>query len=824
MAFCRGLIARLAALLTVAVAITEEESCGAAGLSSSCPKRTGSEVLLQRGHVSSLGRRLISGDDRGDWESGDLTAHDVEDAGGNTKSQAHRVNLSMLSDRREMMARMEAQLVKVTMAIAEGQASRNASNTELDALIDNFINKQQESQDRCPAQLYEARHQLNQLHELLLNLATRINSTEVQITTTREHLEETLAELEELAREREVDLQECHDQTARDTEMWHTLLCELEELKQVADPAVSMDVVDGTLQSTTGSKYSFCEATTVTATTTRYEPTTTCSDEASIHINLRGAQVVTNNLGGMGPDFNATTQELRYRGVAEDHNDKKIDLVITNTSVYTPTPGNGGNGKTYGSMGTINVLCGTSVNLNIALVDEDNNPVIAEEFHFTILDLDNSKNAKLKETWYVEGIAGYSVDPNAEINITQLEDGRTAFKAEGQGFGCDNPTDPADLGVITCGEGVNAGHSIDQRLRAAMVVVKDRSSFNVGLECTCRGECESGRNYIFSGDSALVTFCPASAPESLLQLPQAANKESGKGGAIVPQPGAGAVATRKAAIAVQPMVKETKAAALIYRACLSSAQPNVTATSSEECLEQKENLEREYQEAYTQITQLLSKYEHLANSTACIDRVEAEYEAQRKPLQDAADDYSERLEELTRTLTEVLRPNLADAQAAWEELHEHVKLLKSDCADLPATESSLEDVRTAIQALEHCPGLDRGDFRVPTWIGTWKYTLGGQRTNQQLEDLLVNVCEAVGARPAYTEEIQAGAVPNAPAIYDVAGGIGNNPLVGATTEHTVAVAPDGMRVCWYRGAPLTMEGQTNDCTPNNRKAVMCVRT
>merc|ERR1712187_584134 len=59
--------------------------------------------------------------------------------------------------------------------------SRNSSNQEIDTLIDKFIAAHTASQDHCPSELLEAKHQLNSLHKLIKDLSETVKSTEGEI-------------------------------------------------------------------------------------------------------------------------------------------------------------------------------------------------------------------------------------------------------------------------------------------------------------------------------------------------------------------------------------------------------------------------------------------------------------------------------------------------------------------------------------------------------------------------------------------------------------------------------------------------------------------
>jgi len=82
-------------------------------------------------------------------------------------------------------------------------------------LVEDFINGQSGAEDACHSQLLEARHQLNQLHQLVLDLAQEVNSTEEQIMVYDKMLEEKLRQMSQLAKWKETELDKC--ETARQT-------------------------------------------------------------------------------------------------------------------------------------------------------------------------------------------------------------------------------------------------------------------------------------------------------------------------------------------------------------------------------------------------------------------------------------------------------------------------------------------------------------------------------------------------------------------------------------------------------------------------------
>merc|ERR1719191_709990 len=105
---------------------------------------------------------------------------------------------------------------------------------EMDELIDDFIDAQAGSEDTCHSQLLEARHQLNQLHALVADLARQVNATEEQIMVYDKMLEQRLQEMAELNKWKDDELKKCEVQKTKAIQMFGRLKVELEEMHQIA--------------------------------------------------------------------------------------------------------------------------------------------------------------------------------------------------------------------------------------------------------------------------------------------------------------------------------------------------------------------------------------------------------------------------------------------------------------------------------------------------------------------------------------------------------------------------------------------------------------
>merc|ERR1712139_737284 len=187
--------------------------------------------------------------------------------------------------------------------------------------------------------------------------------------------------------------------------------------------------------------------------------------------------------------------------------------------------------------------------------------------------------------------------------------------------------------------------------------------------------------------------------------------------------------------------------------------------SDEECKEEKAAMEKTYVKAYVELSRLKSEYDELANSTACFDRVKAEFKQKKDPLQEEADDLADKIADRVKLLRS-LRPRLESAEISEKMLRKHVKKLTEQCEDLEPTISDLDKVRDAIRALSECPGLSRLKFELPVWTGEWCFfEQDAQKMSDEAQDKAMdqacNKCSE-GSRAAITAEIEEQTVEQIP--------------------------------------------------------------
>merc|ERR1719316_1938980 len=272
---------------------------------------------------------------------------------------------------------------------------------------------------------------------------------------------------------------------------------------------------------------------------------------------------------------------------------------------------------------------------------------------------------------------------------------------------------------------------------------------------------------------------------------------------------------------VSVLVAETKLASEAYKTCIGSEPSHVSLAllsegkpkTNEECEAEKEALEKTYVKAYVELSRMKAEYEELANSTACEDGINEQYNSRHPPLQDAADKLSTQINTAIHTL-QGLRPRLDAAKASEERLRSQVQQLTGQCKNVGATVSDLDKVRDAIQSLSDCPGLSRVKFSMPKWIGTWAtFDQDASAQDDAEQDSLMNAaCSKIkaGSRAAEVGEIQEQTVEGIPTSNDA-----SNSLIGACPD--CAGAEDDSfqsghgRVCWNAGAELTLGGRSENC-------------
>lgn len=209
----------------------------------------------------------------------------------------------------------------------------------------------------------------------------------------------------------------------------------------------------------------------------------TCAPDtiAATATKMNMLHLVQNNLGGAGPDSGA--EEIRYSHVTT-LNGERVDLVITVDGEYTPRQASKG---LSGSLGVINVACGTEALLNLKIVNSETGaPVVVDNVAISWYDIDEGKRGKGRSTVTSCG-DGLITSSNSELAVRHLGSCWSATSST-PGTKADNPSAPFPLTEL-------------QRGRVATFVFSDVSSFTATLRVEGgRG----GRNFLFAMDPGVA--------------------------------------------------------------------------------------------------------------------------------------------------------------------------------------------------------------------------------------------------------------------------------------------------------------------------------
>jgi hypothetical protein len=205
-------------------------------------------------------------------------------------------------------------------------------------------------------------------------------------------------------------------------------------------------------------------------------------------VKMNTLTVSQNNFGGVGPDDGA--EEIRYSNAAVV-NGRAVDLVLTTDGTFkTHKASKNGNS---GAFGILNVKCGTSVSVNMKVVDAENgSPVTLDAVALTWYDLDEGKKEKGRATVTTCGSTGAIVSENTELTVAREGDCSSATSSV-PGTGKDNPTSPHTLNSV-------------QIARAVTLPFKGVSEWSSTLSLA-KGY--KGRNFLFAIEPSVACGLPS---------------------------------------------------------------------------------------------------------------------------------------------------------------------------------------------------------------------------------------------------------------------------------------------------------------------------
>jgi len=204
-------------------------------------------------------------------------------------------------------------------------------------------------------------------------------------------------------------------------------------------------------------------------------------------VKMNTLTVTQNNFGGVGPDEGV--EEIRYSNAAVV-NGRAVDLVLTTDGTFTThKPSANGNA---GPFGKLNVKCGTSVTVNMKVVDSENGqPVTLDSVALTWYDLDEGKREKGRATVNACGSTGAIVSENTELTVVREGECSSATSSV-PGTGKDNPTSPHQLDSV-------------QIARAVTFPFKGVSEWSSTLSLA-KGY--KGRNFLFAIEPSVACGLP----------------------------------------------------------------------------------------------------------------------------------------------------------------------------------------------------------------------------------------------------------------------------------------------------------------------------
>lgn len=674
-------------------------------------------------------------------------------------------------------------------AVASASASADLSSKPLDKLVDDFIHKQSGSQDACHSQLMESRHQLNQLHHLVTDLAQQVNSTEHIIIILDKELQQKLREVAEIERWKAAELEKCDEKKRKDIEMFTQLAAELEEMKQIASPSVAMDINGSIVH--------------------------VADDTALLELPGSFFQMEKDRLS-RGP----LARILRHASVQLSQtpapngtlpNDTQANSTQDNGTQHNSTQSN----TTKPSLSTVSRLVRATKDASL-------------EFQSCMLQ---SKSAVANAAKAVSALlqgkkeeAGSNAASEALAEAAEVDyyyhqpleqdagdEGSLELLSETQPGNKEAPFTKKYTGKWPkCKNMIKAmkGNIDEVQAQCLKMASCDGFSYNTKGQAYLKASCQDDGNWKLGYVKGKFDWWQKTSPAD-------ENTNEGANNGVNEGPGEGDEA---AAAGNETGADDPEAAA----DDAVSERTDFKESSPQECKEQKEKLEKVYVKAYVELSRLKSEYDVLANSTDCRDKIMAEYKV-RIVVEEEADRIAERIPPKQLELQK-LRPQLEAAKQAETKLHDHLMTLNEQCSGLEPTISDLGKVRDMIRALSHCPGLSRAKFHLPKWTGKWAtLTQDAKRQSDEQQDQAMDAAcakAAPGSRAAESGEIQEQTIEGIPQSNTAP-----NVLIGKCPncegDADEAFLSKHARVCWPKNNLLSLEDRKLDCG-KGKKSVMCV--
>jgi len=704
---------------------------------------------------------------------------------------------------------LRAHVQMLQRAIDDVEASAIPSNDELDKLISTWIDQQSADQDKCPAEFHETKARLQNLHQHVRDLSGQMNATEIQIQTTTTELQQIHVDQTDIQIEEEQDIRKCLWTRKKNTNMWRVLTAELVHLQNIAASHVeninrNRIRINGTeyVISTTGVSTTQAVATPAPTTPAPTTPAATQTTQAAGTADIKAtccasfsADCLSCRAGLTVDQFCAQPEEKDVPGC--------VPLPFPVPALYWRVANNG---------------------------QTSSRPIVKELHFYSDLDCSTPLEGAAKSVLCSgQPITGKSCS-NVFDNITTTQ--------------WDSQCQTCNIKQAWIGVKLNAPEVV-KCVQVDGTLGKNPGVWSGGLVL------QSSSDGQLWGDVAdepnqngLTVLQQARIPGSLLDETPAAPPPKDAGQAEVDS--TRLLVTKTLTLAGE-MAKCGAPASLLEQLAGSSAKSLWQSFGGRDCSDptqhcscddMKAQLKQTYGSAYVKLSRLVSEYEELKDSDACEVSVRQVAKQKSRPLQLQMQSASQRLTVLTQGL-QAFRARIEQAWKAEKQLRLELETLAKRCKSMDDTVESLDKVRTAIHIMDACPGLNKIQFYVPLWLGSW--VTGTFNIVDKSDDMVDKEMNALCARQTmstYPAHVKPGTQPRAAETSEIE----QMTVEGMPVENTAPVPLMGVcpncegekdvnlgvthasghaRICWDPDSQLGEKGRRMDCS-KGKKAVMCV--
>jgi len=199
--------------------------------------------------------------------------------------------------------------------------------------------------------------------------------------------------------------------------------------------------------------------------------------------------VVSNNLGGLGPDTGAEHGIIYGNVFPNSIQTLNLKLSVKNTYEPDDLSSNG----VRGGFGAVNIRSGTNADMVFSFTDETGAPVTPSHgFTFTIFDIDTDNGQKNIELFTIKRTEFLSYMPGSTVEV--MEDGSVVtFSSVPEAGNEKNPSNPFNLREAQKARSV-----------AFQFPAVDKFEFNFEVANAKDKKPENGRNIFFAGQSSFT--------------------------------------------------------------------------------------------------------------------------------------------------------------------------------------------------------------------------------------------------------------------------------------------------------------------------------